>query len=106
MNYTLWLADFADPISDFDVLSKTNPQNYGKYASEYYNKQLELAKQNGTDTNKYWENMRNMQKQLNDDMPVVPLYTMTESHLVNSNLKGIMWHSVGETDYTRAYFGK
>lgn len=106
MNYTLWLADFADPISDFDVLSKTNPQNYGKYASEYYNKQLELAKQNGTDTNKYWENMRNMQKQLNDDMPVVPLYTMTESHLVNSNLKGVMWHSVGETDYTRAYFGK
>ncbi len=28
MNYTLreQLADFADPISDFNVLSKTNPQ--------------------------------------------------------------------------------
>lgn len=105
MQNTLWLADFADPISDFDVLTKTNPQNYGKYASANYNKQVSEAKNvNGDNTKKYWSNMRAAQKQLNEDMPVVPMYTMTESHLVNPNLKGVLWHSVGETDYTRAEF--
>ena len=50
--------------------------------------------------------MRAAQEQLNQDMPVVPLYTMTESHLVNPKVKGVLWHSVGETDYTRASFTK
>lgn len=107
MQSALWLADFADPVSDFDVLTKNNPQNYGKYANDNYNQQLVDAKGvNGTNPKKYWANMRAAQEQLNQDMPVVPLYTMTESHLVNPKVKGVLWHSVGETDYTRASFTK
>lgn len=48
--------------------------------------------------------MSSAQQQLNKDMSVIPLYTMTESHLVNPSLKGVRWHPVGEVDYTRAYF--
>lgn len=55
-------------------------------------------------TDRYWENMRNAQNQLTKDTAVVPLYNMTESHLVRKNLRGISWHPVGEVDYTRAYF--
>jgi ABC-type oligopeptide transport system substrate-binding subunit len=104
MNLTLWLADFANPVSDFDVLSSSNPQNYGKYNSPAYDSQLAQARRNGNDEKAFWQNMRNAQQLLNDDMPVVPLYTMTESHLVNPKLSGVLYHSVGETDYTRAYF--
>ena len=104
MNLTLWLADFANPVSDFDVLSSSNPQNYGKYNSPAYDSQLAQARKNGNDEKAFWKNMRNAQQLLNDDMPVVPLYTMTESHLVNPKLSGVLYHSVGETDYTRAYF--
>lgn len=106
MQYTLWLADFANPVSDFDVLTSTNPQNYGKYNSTAYDDQLTQAKVNGNNEKAFWTNMRNAQKQLNGDMPVVPLYTMTESYLVNPKLKGVLYHTVGETDYTRAYFNK
>ena len=104
MNLTLWLADFANPVSDFDVLSSSNPQNYGKYNSPAYDSQLAQARRNGNDEKAFWQNMRNAQQLLNDDMPVVPLYTMTESHLVNPKLSGVLYHSVGENDYTRAYF--
>ena len=48
--------------------------------------------------------MRNAQNQLTKDTAVVPLYNMTESHLAKKNLRGVLWHSVGEVDYTRSYF--
>lgn len=107
MNYGFWFADFADPISDLNVLQSDNVSNYGKYNSPQYDKYLNAARtQNATNPRKYWNNMSSAQQQLNKDMPVIPLYTMTESHLVNPNLKGVLWHPVGEVDYTRAYFIK
>lgn len=66
--------------------------DHGKYSSSAAN------------VNEYWKNMRNAQSQLTKDAAVTPLYNMTESHLVRPNLKGVLWHSVGEVDYTRAYF--
>lgn len=105
MNFGFWFADFGNPISDLNVLQSDNVSNYGKYNNANYDRNLNLAKtQNATQENKYWANMRAAQQQLNKDMPVIPLYTMTESHLLNPKLKGVYWHPVGEADYTRAYF--
>lgn len=105
MNFGFWFADFGDPISDLNVLQSDNVSNYGKYNNANYDRNLNLAKtQNATQESKYWANMRAAQQQLNKDMPVIPLYTMTESHLLNPKLKGVYWHPVGEADYTRAYF--
>lgn len=66
--------------------------DHGKYSSSAAN------------VNEYWKNMRNAQSQLTKDAAVTSLYNMAESHLVRPNLKGVLWHSVGEVDYTRAYF--
>lgn len=105
INFGFWFADFGDPISDLNVLQSNNVSNYGKYSSSAYDAQLKEARtENATNQNKYWSNMRKAQEILNNDVPVIPLYTMTESHLVNPKVKGIMWHPVGEVDYTRAYF--
>ena len=105
MHFSLWLADYADPMSDFDILQTNNAQNYGKYSSKAYDNYISAAKsKSAADVKQYWQNMRNAQSQLTKDTAVAPLYNMTESHLVRSNLKGVLWHSVGEVDYTRAYF--
>ncbi|CAJ1226127.1 peptide ABC transporter substrate-binding protein [Levilactobacillus zymae] len=105
MDSTLWLADYADPVSFFDILTKTNPQNYGKYADATFNTQVNEAHGvNATNQKAYWQNMRTAAQRLNQTAAVLPLYNMTESHLVNQKLTGVVYHSVGENDYTRASF--
>jgi peptide/nickel transport system substrate-binding protein/oligopeptide transport system substrate-binding protein len=105
LNFGFWFADFADPIGDLNVLKSDNVSNYGKYDSKAFDADLNAAQTSAAASEQsYWSNIRNAQKQLNEDMPVIPLYTMTESHLLNPHVKGIMWHRVGQVDYTRAYF--
>lgn len=104
---TLWLSDFADPISFMGIMTKNSPQNYGKYDDAYFDKQYqEATSDNAKNQSKYWANLRNMQTRLNEQMPVIPLYQMIESHLVNPHLKGVLHHPAGEDDYTRAYLTK
>ena len=100
---TLWLADFADPISFMGILTKNNPQNYGKYNDDEFNQLYQAALESSTSTNQYWQNMNKLEERLNQTVPVIPLYQMVESHLVNPRLHGVLSHPVGENDYTRAY---
>ncbi len=107
MEQIFWLADFADPISFMGILQSSNPQDYGKYKDAYFDKQYQEAESShAADVKQYWQNMRNLQERLNTTMPVVPLYQMVESHLVNPRLKGVLRHPVGEDDYTRAYLNE
>lgn len=101
---SLWLNDYADPYSELQTLEKTNSHNYGKYTSAAYNNELSQARKNATTRSVYFSHLLKAQEQMNQDYPVLPLYTMVEDHLVNSNLKGVLWHKVGMIDYTRAYF--
>ncbi|MFC6253946.1 peptide ABC transporter substrate-binding protein [Secundilactobacillus hailunensis] len=104
---TLWLADFGDPENFFSILTKDNPQNYAHYEDPQFNAAMKDATtSNAANTGAYWKDMRTAQSRLNATMPVVPLYSMVESHLVNPKLKGIEYHPVGENDYTRAYLEK
>lgn len=105
MHMSLWLADYSDPMSDFDILQSNNSQNYGKYNSSKFDSYVAAAKsKSAANTKNYWPNLRDAQAQLTKDTAVVPMYNMIESHLVRNNLRGVLWHSVGEVDYTRAYF--
>lgn len=105
MYLSLWLSDYSDPMSDMDVLQSNNYQNHGRYNSADYDRYIKAAKsKSAEETDHYWENMRNAQNQLTKDTAAVPLYNMTESHLARKNLRGVLWHPVGEVDYTRAYF--
>lgn len=107
MEQTLWLADFADPISFMGILESTNPQDYGKYKDAQFDNLFKKAGgANANNPKKYWADLRAAQERLNQTMPVLPLYQMVESHLVNPHLKGVLHHPVGEDDYTRAYLTK
>ncbi|WP_338055714.1 peptide ABC transporter substrate-binding protein [Secundilactobacillus odoratitofui] len=101
---TGWVADFGDPISYLTIMEKGNPQNYGKYNDAKFNQYAKnLTSTKASSTSYYWKNLRAAEKRLNETAPIVPLYNNVESHLVNHKLKGVLYHSVGEYDYTRAY---
>lgn len=103
LEYTLWISDFADPISTLQTLQLTNAHNRGQYKSARYNELLQDATSvNATNQKKYWADMRAAEKQVDQDKALIPLYSMVESHLVNPKVKGIMWNPVGVYDYTRA----
>ncbi|MGZ1376537.1 peptide ABC transporter substrate-binding protein [Lactobacillus delbrueckii subsp. bulgaricus] len=88
-----------DPYSELQTLEKTNSHNYVAY-----NNELNQARKNAATRSVYFSHLLNAQEQMNQDYPVLPLYTMVEDHLVNANLKGVLWHKVGIVDYTQAYF--
>lgn len=92
-------------MSELETQELNNSHNFGKYTSKNFNKQLSLAKsKNATSQKAYFKNLLNAQKQLSKDNPVIPLCTEVEDHLVNSNLRGVLWNTTGTADYTRAYF--
>lgn len=101
---TGWVADFGDPISYLTIMAKDNPQNYGKFDDAQFNQYVKnLTSPKAANTNYYWRNLRAAENRLNQTSPIVPLYNNVESHLVNPKIKGVLYHSVGEYDYTRAY---
>ena len=105
LQLSYWLNDYADPMSELETQELNNSHNFGKYTSKNFNKQLSLAKsKNATSQKAYFKNLLNAQKQLSKDNPVIPLCTEAEDHLVNSNLRGVLWNTPGTADYTRAYF--
>ncbi|NLR19567.1 peptide ABC transporter substrate-binding protein, partial [Lactobacillus sp. LC28-10] len=74
--------------------------------SQFNTAMKDATTSNAANEGAYWKDMRTAQSRLNENMPVVPLYSMVESHLVNPKLKGVEYHPVGENDYTRAYLEK
>ncbi|WP_283678909.1 peptide ABC transporter substrate-binding protein [Lentilactobacillus sp. Marseille-Q4993] len=98
-----WLADYADPINYFGVFTKGSPMNSGQYYDKKYQQIINQAKTNAKSEKSYWRDMRNAEKRLQDTTAMVPLYYVSETHLVNPKLKGVMYHVAGEHDYTRAY---
>lgn len=101
---SFWINDYADPYSELQTLEMTNSHNYGKYTSVAYNNELNQARKNAATRSVYFNHLLKAQEQMNQDYPVLPLYTMVEEHPVNANLKGVLWHKVGMVDYTQAYF--
>ncbi|ALG27116.1 peptide ABC transporter substrate-binding protein [Lactiplantibacillus plantarum] len=98
-----WLADFADPINYLGVLQSGNSMNSGRFSDKTYDDLLTKAKQTSSQK-QYWESLRQAANRLQTQMGIVPLYYVSETHLVTPKLAGVEYHAAGETDYTRAYF--
>ncbi|MGZ1185594.1 hypothetical protein ACXO1L_09220 [Lactobacillus delbrueckii subsp. bulgaricus] len=76
---SLWLNDYTDPYSELQTLEKTNSHNYGKYTSAAYNNELSQARKNAATRSVYFSHLLKAQEQMNQDYPVLPLYTMVET---------------------------
>lgn len=91
---TGWTADFSDPISFLDLLSKGNAYNYGKWESTTYNKNVSLSKTTGS-TVARWKAMVKADQALVEDQGVTPLYYTNEATLVKTKVKGVVFNGAG-----------
>lgn len=91
---TGWTADFSDPISFLDLLSKGNANNYGKWESTTYNKNVSLSKTTGS-TAARWKAMVKADQALVEDQGVTPLYYTNEATLVKTKVKGVVFNGAG-----------
>lgn len=98
-----WLADFADPVNYLGVLQTGNTMNSGHFSDRKYDRLVDAAKKTNNQT-KYWRYLRQAERRLQSQSGIIPLYYVNETHLVNTKLAGVEYHSGGQADYTRAYF--
>ncbi|MFT8393726.1 MAG: peptide ABC transporter substrate-binding protein [Liquorilactobacillus ghanensis] len=98
-----WLADYADPINYLGILTTGNSMNSGKYSDHSFDSYVENAQTAKTKA-AYWSNLRNAENQLQKTTGIIPLYYVKEDHLVQDGLNGVIYHTAGFADYTRAYW--
>ena len=98
-----WGPDYADPETYMDLFLKDNvSNNYGKYNNAKYDALVEAADSgaDATDATKRWKDFQDAEKILVDEDPgVVPVYQNGGAMMVNKNVTGIEFHSVGVDSY-------
>lgn len=100
---TGWTADFSDPISFLDLLTKGNAYNYSKWESTAYNKNVSLSKTTGS-TAVRWKAMVAAERALLEDQGVTPLYYTNEATLVKTSIKGVVFNGAGSPyNFKEAY---
>ncbi|ATO43244.1 peptide ABC transporter substrate-binding protein [Loigolactobacillus coryniformis subsp. torquens DSM 20004 = KCTC 3535] len=108
MVMTAWNGDFGDPITFMDLLTSTNSYNNGKWSNASYDKDVSASKnENAANPDARWQNLLDAENTLMSDEGVAPIYQKNEFHLVNSKVKGIVYHQTGASyDYKTAYIAK
>lgn len=103
-----WIGDYTDPLTFAQLETTGNTYNYGGFSSKTYDKLV--AATNGKDANneqKRYEDFVKAEKLLMQQEAVVPLYQAVQTQLVNTKVKGIVYHPTGAPyDYKRAHVEK
>lgn len=83
-----WVGDYYDPMTMMDILVTGGSQNDSQYSNPEYDRLINEAK--GTPDQKVrMENMRQAEKIMMEDMPIIPVYFYTQPYFVQANLKGV-----------------
>ncbi|MFD0898636.1 peptide ABC transporter substrate-binding protein [Loigolactobacillus binensis] len=108
MVMTAWNGDFGDPITFMDLLTSTNSYNNGKWRNASYDKNVSASKNaNAANPDARWQNLLDAENTLMTEQGVAPVYQQNEFHLVNSKVKGIVYHQTGASyDYKTTYIAK
>ncbi|MEG1502994.1 MAG: peptide ABC transporter substrate-binding protein [Enterococcus sp.] len=100
-----WGADYADPSSFTDLFVTGNSYNRGRWSNEDYDTAVEdSANKDASDENARWKDLQEANKIISDESGVAPLYQLSEAHLINEKVKGIVHHPAGASwDYKWTY---
>jgi oligopeptide transport system substrate-binding protein len=83
-----WIGDYMDPMTILDLWLTGGAFNDARYSNAEYDRLLLEAK--GTaDQDIRMKNMREAEKILMEDMPVIPVYFYTQPYAVKPNVEGI-----------------
>lgn len=94
---TRWGPDYADPMTYLDLWITGGSSNYGNWSNEKYDKLIfDVSK--GDLTGKpleRWEALKEAEKVCLDDAAIIPVYQTGSAVMINKNLTGFEFHSVG-----------
>ncbi|WP_206537443.1 peptide ABC transporter substrate-binding protein [Listeria cornellensis] len=107
--YGTWTPDYSDPINFLEVYQSDGGLNFSKYNSSKYDEGLsEVKKTYATDSEKRWDKMLELEKQLiQTDAVVAPFYQGASAYLVDPAVKGVQIYPFGRNiSYRLAYVAK
>lgn len=96
VTFANWFADFADPITFLNILTKGNPSNVPGWSNSEYDQLIKAS--STTDANKpdqRWDDMVKAQNIMMKDQGVTPLYQSSAPWLFNQNVKDLVYNSAG-----------
>lgn len=102
---TGWNAEYNDPATYLNLEDTGNTYNFGGYENANYHK-LMTTVNNSTNKEARWKAMVAAQKQMTEDMPVVPLFQQTYSYLRNPKMTGLVENLAGAEPGWRGVYMK
>ena len=98
-----WGPDYDDALTFGDLFSSWNLNNRGRYSSPEMDSLIRIA-QSELDPVKRMEAFAKIQRLVQDDVVIVPMYERGWSFVVDPRLKGFKRRAIGpEVDYTYAW---
>jgi len=97
-----WLGDYMDPMTFLDLFVTGGGNNYPKYSNAEYDALIAKAKAT-SDQQERLDAMAAAEKILMDEMPIAPIYYYTRVYMEQDNVKGVVRHGDGATDYSWAF---
>lgn len=83
-----WVGDYADPMTMLDLFTTGNPQNNSRWGDPEFDKLIKTAK-TALDSKERMDSMKEAEKILMRDKPVIPVYFYTAPYVTKPNVKGI-----------------
>lgn len=98
-----WGPDYFDPLTFGDLFASWNLNNRGRYHSEEMDRFVRIA-QSELDPHLRMDAMSEIQRLVQEDVIIIPMYERGWSFVVDPRLKGLIRRVVGpEVDYNYAY---
>ncbi|MDO5301627.1 MAG: peptide ABC transporter substrate-binding protein [Tissierellia bacterium] len=96
-----WIGDYADPNTMMDLFMTDNPQNDSSYNSEEYDTLMKTAASTN-DAKVRMDSMKEAEKILMNDLPIVPVYFYTAPRMEKPYVSGVFNNPLSEPEYTYA----
>lgn len=101
-----WKAAYNDPVNFLELMQYAdNPMNRSGWHNPQYAKLIERS-HFAQDPQERKELLQQAEKILVAEMPVIPVYYLSNNFLKNPRLRGVYYSPLGDADFTRAYFGE
>lgn len=89
MSLLVWSGDFNDPLAYLDIFSSKNFYNVAYYNNTKFDELLDKSNEE-TDEKKRMDLLVEAERIAINDMPVCPVYYVSNSYAVNSRVKGLI----------------
>jgi oligopeptide transport system substrate-binding protein len=99
-----WLGDFNDPINFLELYRDKKGGNNDTNWENAKFKQLLIDSSKEQDAAKRTKELKDAEKILMDDMPIMPIYFYTNTWVQKDNLKGVVVSGLGDAQFKWAYF--